>query len=272
MGTTLKTGAGDPPPVEPTLVAPGDAEGDKNRASIPAKPNVGDPDPELILGKFKTQEDLVAAYTALEKKQSQEPVEPAKGDPPKVEDPPKKPAQIPTEPTAKVGDEGGIDIAAIEKEWFDNDGLSDKTYKQLQEKKGLDRTTVDVIIAGRQAQAAEFTAELAKTTDGVENMNKILEWAKELPKEAQEAFNKVTASGDLEQSKLALAGLQAQYVAANGKTPSLVEDDVESNATTGGAKPFENRAQVVEAMKDKRYAKDPAYRATVEKRLAAMDF
>ena len=71
------------------------------------------------------------------------------------------------------------------------------------------------------------------------------------------------ASGT-ESARLAAQGLHARYVAANGAEPALV-----TGATAGqSGDVFSSTAQLVEAMRDPRYAADPAYRATVEAKLA----
>jgi hypothetical protein len=65
--------------------------------------------------------------------------------------------------------------------------------------------------------------------------------------------------------KMAVAGLKARYEQANGASSGrLIQGDVKG--PSGGA--FRSIAEIVEAMKDPRYAKDPAYRSDVEKRVA----
>ena len=59
-------------------------------------------------------------------------------------------------------------------------------------------------------------------------------------------------------------GLHAQYVAANGSNPSLVKGNA-ANSTTNG---FQSWQQVSEAMRNPKYANDPAYRQEVSNRLA----
>ena len=91
------------------------------------------------------------------------------------------------------------------------------------------------------------------------------EWAAEnLSDDDLNAFNGLVEGGSVEQARVAVKGLYAQYQAAGGKGPSLVQ-----GATSGaGVKPFGSTAQVTEAMRDPRYANDPAYREQVEKRMA----
>ena len=236
-------------------------DGDGNKVVVdPNRPKPDESgDDKLIGGKFKSQEDLLNAYQELERKQGA--------------DPDKKPAK-PIEPlhdaTIKKAEEAGLDIAAIENEWGEKGELSDETYGKLA-KKGFDRVTVDTIIEGRKAIAQRFVGELSKVTGGADQMKQILEWSvTNLSEAEQEAYNSVVNGGDLETSKLALAGLLARYTKETGSPPDLV-DGGESRPSAGGPKPFTSRAQVTEAMRDPRYKKDSAYQKAVSDRLAVSD-
>jgi hypothetical protein len=72
--------------------------------------------------------------------------------------------------------------------------------------------------------------------------------------------------GDMNTIKMAVQGLQARYAQTNGtqQTGRLIQGD--TNGPSGGA--FRSVAEIVQAMKDPRYAKDPAYRRDVEQRVA----
>ena len=65
----------------------------------------------------------------------------------------------------------------------------------------------------------------------------------------------------------AMSAQQAQTIqeSIGGQGPSLYQG---STSGDGGIKPFGSTAQVTEAMRDPRYATDPAYREQVEKRMA----
>ena len=63
---------------------------------------------------------------------------------------------------------------------------------------------------------------------------------------------------------MAVRGLYSQFASAGGKAPNLIQ----GNTSGSAVKPFNAAAQVTEAMRDPRYKNDPAYRKTVEDRLA----
>ena len=67
---------------------------------------------------------------------------------------------------------------------------------------------------------------------------------------------------------MAVKGLYAQFLAAGGKPPQLMQ-----GGTSGtGVKPYSSTAQITEAMKDARYKNDPAFRASVEQRLSVFRY
>ena len=89
-------------------------------------------------------------------------------------------------------------------------------------------------------------------------------WAAQtLSDEELEAFD-MAVSGTPQQAKLAVKGLIQAYEAENGRPPSLAPSAMPGS----GSSAFRSSAEVVEAMRDPRYKKDPAYRAQVEQRLA----
>lgn len=57
-------------------------------------------------------------------------------------------------------------------------------------------------------------------------------------------------------------GLNAQYRSAIGSEPNLI-----GGGKAAAADVFESTSQVTEAMSDKRYRSDPAYRARVQAKL-----
>jgi ATP-dependent Lon protease len=77
------------------------------------------------------------------------------------------------------------------------------------------------------------------------------------------AFNTSVNSGDLEQAKLSVKGLMAQYTTVEGNEPRLVK----GTSTGDAATVFRSTAELTAAMKDPRYKSDPAYRQDVIEKL-----
>jgi hypothetical protein len=156
-------------------------------------------------------------------------------------------------------------IDSATNEFSENGELSDKTFEAL-EQAGLPRHFVEAYINGQQAMSVQQSAAIQESIGGQGNYEAMAEWASEnLADSELDAFNSIVETSNVDQAKVAVKGLYSQFLAAGGKGPSLVQ-----GSTTGeaGAKPFGSAAQLTEAMRDKRYETDPAYREQIEKRLA----
>lgn len=244
---SMKIGEEPAPLTEPKgIVATPTTEGgvtvkkEETPATVPAKEGER---PAWLPEKFKTAEEFAKSYGELEKKLGEKPA--------------------PVAPTLPAG----IDLNAISKEFAENEGkLTDATLKSLADK-GVTKEQVDGYIAGQQAIGREQRNSLAEAVGGDKNLNAILSWAKTgLSAAERSAYNSMIDSNNTEGAKLLLGSIAQKYSAANGIDPTLVKGVAAANQS--GVKPFESSAQVVEAMKDKRYQTDSAYRRTVEQRLA----
>lgn len=215
----------------------------------PADTPAGDR-PQWLPEKFKSAEDMARAYSELEKKLSapnkQEPTPPAK-------------------PDANSAPTGKPDFDAFSREWEENGTVSDATYANM-EAAGIPRGMVDVYLQGIQAMQYQRQNEGFKMVGGEDNYTKMIDWAKANFSPAEiDAFN-ASVTGSIEQMGFAVKGLHARYESAVGKTPALLNGSASSNSAAGG---FASQAEIIAAMSDPRYAKDTAYRKSVESRIAA---
>lgn len=153
----------------------------------------------------------------------------------------------------------GLDLAPFSAE-FQRDGkLSDASYKAL-EAKGFTKQIADTYIAGVQAQVTARLTDLSSAVGGVDSYNAIMEWGKSGLSEGEKAEAVRTLSGGTSDSaKTYLMGLQARFVAANGKVPGKIAG--------GGSQPsediFASRTDQAKAMRDPRYKSDAKYRDEV---------
>lgn len=231
---------------------------------------------ELLAGKFRTQDDLIKAYKELESKLGQ----------PKPEDTPAvKSEEKPTEakldeqadPAAQALQVAGLDMADFSAEYSKAGKLSDASYQKL-EAAGFSKDVVDTYIEGMRAktgaseavaQAAEaqsevLVGEVFKTVGGEEAYTRMVQWAsKNLPAQEQAAYDRIVNSGDKDSILWAVNGLKAKYDTAVGVDPDLVS----GNAVGESKDVFRSTQEVVAAMKDTRYGKDPAYTQDVIQRL-----
>ncbi len=205
--------------------------------------------PEWLDEKFESPEDLAKAYNELQKKQS------SKQSKDKTDD-------TPAEEEASVSLNSSVQKAT--EEFAESGVLTDKTFIEL-EKAGLPRSFVEAYIAGQESMSTSQALEIQNEVGGNANYNAMSDWASENLSDGDlDGFNSIVETGSVDQAKMAVKGLYAQFISAGGNPPELSQ-----GGTSGSSvKPFGSAAQVTEAMRDPRYSSDPAFRDNVEKRLA----
>lgn len=212
--------------------------------------------PDWLPEKFKSPEDMAKAYASLESKLGQ----------PKEENPEVEEDVSPTENPSEVAellDSKGLDFSAFQEEYFETGTLSEEAYTALEEA-GFSQTLVDSWIAGQDALANTTRQSMYELTGGEEQYGQMVQWASDnLPESEVDAFNATMNTQDANLIKLAVQGLFARY--RSEAEPNLIQGNNSSEATGGT---FESTAQMTEAMRDPRYATDPAYRQAVANKLA----
>ena len=249
----LSTGGEPAEPKAPEHVS-GDAKSvSVDPSKVPVTPDEKQAErPAWLPEKFKTPEELAKSYGELEKKLGgktpPETPAPEKGKAPEV---------TPTE----------LDMAPFAEEFAKDGKLSADSLSKLKAA-GISEKMANQYIAGQQALAEQITREVTAAAGGEEALKAAMEWANaNMGENDKRAFNAATASGDLAAAKLAIQGLVAEYTRATGADPSFITNG-EERSTAGSFPPFASQAEVTEAMSDKRYKTDPAYRKKVEQRLA----
>jgi hypothetical protein len=233
------------------------AKVDAANAPPPAEGTEGTPPedrPQWLPEKFKSPEDMAKAYAELESKLGQKP----------AETPPTEPQAEPQEAQQALA-EKGLDLQDFSAEFAQKGELSTESYEKL-EKAGFDRKLVDQYIEGQRALAAQYETSIMGEVGGTEKYTEMVTWAKANMTPAEiDAFNTAVSSGNKEQAKLAVLGLNTKYLQSVGSDPQRLiggRNVAESSDT------FESMAQVTAAMKDPKYKSDPAYRAKVQSKLA----
>ena len=216
---------------------------------------------ELIAGKFKTQDDLISAYKALESKLGG-------GDNLKEEVVSEDAAEVESKAEDAAELVPGVsndELTGYESEWLETGSLSEESYKSLAEK-GYPQDMVDSYIRGNVAKADDLFNEVG----GKDAYVAMTDWARGSFSEADiEAYNKVTSTGTEAEIKRAMIGLKAQYENAVGKKPNLVSGAPSSRPSDV----FESDEQQIAAMSDRRYwaqnaEYDPAYARKVQEKMA----
>ena len=257
--------------VTPDVVAPADHDA-KMIALVDSKSAAAITRPEWLPEKFATVEDMAASYKELEAKQSG--AKPAEAAPavvpvvPPVVAPKDALAITPPDAAATAVSAAGLDMAALNAEFAQSGALSEASMAALAAK-GFDKATVDGYVAGQQALASAFQAEVKSATPGgADKYGEMVEWAKVNLSEAEiTAYNSAMNTSDKEQAKLLVAGLGAKFSAAVGNEPTL--QGGRPSGSPGDV--FESIAQMKSAMSDPKYKTDPAYRRSVAEKLGRSD-
>jgi hypothetical protein len=205
-----------------------------------------EPRPEWLPEKFENAEALAKAYSALEQKLSQN-----------------EPSQQEANKLAEQNQQAENTLEPFYQEYADKGELSEKSYADLQ-KLGLDKNIVDGYIAGQKAIADNEVKMIHDTVGGEENYNKMVEWSKtNLSDSELEAFNSTLDNGSIDQVRFAVQAIASRAGISGEAKSEMIQGETEIIPDA-----FESIAQVTEAMNDPRYEKDPAYRASVEKKIA----
>jgi hypothetical protein len=185
---------------------------------------------------------------------------------PKVETPTETP-KVETPKTETPAPETQADLDGAASEFIQSGEVTEATLKAL-EAKGFTKAQITTYASGIKAQAEQATAKLAERVGGKDNLTSMLTWAKEggLSQAEQSAYDSMMTSGNEAQMALAIDGLAARHEKSLGSSHTRTPGTNTPRDNT--VKPFASNAEIVEAMRDPRYAKDPAYRAAVAARLA----
>ena len=232
----------------------------------------------LILGKFKSVEDLAASYKELEGKLGTVTEE----DQPQTEDeqtetnePEFNAEEFYGDGLASVLEEVGIDPQEISNRFTESGEINEDDYSKLKEA-GFSKQVIDTYLDGvRNATGVSgediATAQIQGIKDSVggdDNYGKMVAWAIDnLPAEEVKEFNTLTETANATAIKFAVQGLYSQYNNAMGVEPNLVS----GKASSSGPTPFRSTNEVVTAMSDPRYGKDVTYTEDVQRRLGGSD-
>ena len=255
----------------------------QNEEMLAALASEGEDKPaELLAGKYKSVEDLEKAYKELQAKLSRgQSTAPEAEDSDAADDQDDGDEEQDDKPAGDareiygdlIGgklDDAGIDFQDMNVRWQQSGTLESGDYDQLAEA-GFNRDMVDAYLSGLQYKATQDTAlsvkevaSIKESLGGEAEYNKMIQWAGEnLAPEEVEGFNQIINSQPMAAVKMAVTGLHARYSAVEGREPKLIG----GRASKGSSDKFESTAQLVEAMSDPRYSKDPAYQRKIQEKL-----
>ena len=217
------------------------ADGANNVANNETAPSEEPKKEELILGKFKSQEDLIKSYQELERKQTE------------LNNPKETKDEKPLEANQKVN----FDFSLAQKEFDDTGELSEKTIESL-EQAGLPKSYIDNYIVGLDAVAKQFEQRAFESTGGEENYKQMTDWVSKTLSESEiKQFND-NIGRDNDTALFTIKGMYARY-SAETREPNLATG---SNAQQSGSG-YESIGQMKADMANPKYATDSAFRKMV---------
>ena len=225
---------------------------------------------QLLAGKYKDASELEKAYIELQKKLGDQ-GEPEATDTTDAE---------PEEPEKPSLSDGASLISSASDEYYDNEGkLSPETLDKFNSmsSKELVEAYLEVQNAPQfkdrlAAPAAELTdAEvnsIQNSVGGADKYTDMIQWASNTldPKEVA-AFDNIMATGTVDAVRFAVNALKTQYQNDNGYEGKMITGKTAPNR----GDVFRSQAELVSAMSDSRYDRDPAYRQDVIEKLDRSD-
>ena len=240
---------------------------EEEQDSLQVGEQLQDAQEELLAGKYKNAEDLEQAYIELQKKLGDD----TSNTTDEVEE---------TEPESTdepVLGEGAQLITDASAEYWDNgEQLSEETLDKFSSMSSKDLVEAYVEYSKQNPQNPTQVVELSDSdvnrvqnaAGGEAEYNQMVEWASSnLDQGSIQAFDDVVSSGNLTMINMAVQGLKAQYLMDQGYEGTLAS----GKAPKSSGAVFRSQAELVAAMDDVRYDRDPAYRADVLDKLDRSD-
>jgi len=214
----------------------------------------GQGEQQLLAGKFKDTQALEQAYVELQKKLGNQS----------------------SEETEETSSQEESSTSLLDDLWeqaqaddYNEDTLSQlskadpndiaKMYLEYRSKAEADKPQVGM--------TEEYANSLKSSVGGEEQYNEMLGWAgQNLTDKEIEAYDSVMENGDPSAAYWAVQALSLRYKDANGVEGNLVQ-----GKPPGPGNTFRSQAELVEAMSDPRYDRDPAYRRDLMRRLENSD-
>ena len=216
---------------------------------------------EMLAGKFKNAEELEQGYIELQKKLGEPREEKAEPEP------------EPEKPEAKEEEPEEVDTALLESLW--EEGIkgeyTEDTLKQLSNMDARDVAQMYLKYRSENQTEAEPTGltdsqvtQLKRVVGGDGEYTKMMEWAgSALQADEIKMYDAVMDKGDPLAAYFAVQALTYRFNDSRGVDGEMLQ----GKAAKSEGDTFKSQAQVVKAMSDPQYDKDPAYRQAIYDKL-----
>ena len=252
---------------EPQNVTTVDNLTPEEQDSLAVGESISKQEEQIYAGKYKSAQELEKAYIELQAKLGEN-----------KEDTATARAEEQPEDTPKMS-EGATLITDASKEYFDNGNkLSPETMAKFSSMSSQDLIKAYMEVSQNPefqqqgAPPADITTaqinQIKNSAGGEQQYANIVNWAKtNLPQDQIVAFDEVVNTGSVQAIQLAVSGLKAEYDNANGVEGRMVTGKAPQNS----GDVFRSQQELVAAMNDPRYDRDPAYRQDVIQKLDRSD-
>ena len=207
----------------------------------------------MLAGKYKNAEELEAAYIELQKKLGDN----------------SESSEVAEEETEETEEEESTDSSLFDRLWDESKGeeFSEDILKELSESNPTDLAKMYLDYRNSKPQdeiSEKDAATLVDSIGGEERYSDMMKWALDNIADAEiDMYDSVMESGDRNAAFFAMQALSYKYGESVGVEGKLVQ----GKAPTETAKGFKSQAEVVAAMQDPRYDRDPAYRQEIMAKL-----
>ena len=231
----------------------------------------------LLAGKYKDAAELEKAYVELQSKLGEKNNKDSGevGDTKDSKEVESEETTEETEETPQTSPEAELITSASEE--FESKGeLTAETIEKFSAMNSKDLVNAYVELQKNAPDQAEPVSDLSdasvnevkNSVGGEEAYANIVNWAGEnLDPKSIEAFDTIVNSGSVDAIKLAVSGLKSQYENSNGYEGKMYT----GKAPQTSKDVFRSQAELVAAMSDRRYDRDPAYRQDVIEKLERSD-
>jgi len=216
---------------------------------------------QLLAGKYKNAEQLEQAYLELQKKLGSNDTAP-------------EPTENSAEETSEESTDEAVDFLWQVNDEFEksNGQLSEETMDKFSQMTSRELVEAffryqDTVEKAPTSQGVELSdAEVTQVQNyvgGPEKYNELVSWAADnFSEEEVQAFDSVVETGNIPAIRLALQALQYRYQDTMG-----YEGETLQGKPAKSRDEFKSQAELVRAMSDPRYDRDPAYRMEVMEKL-----
>lgn len=239
--------------------APGELNADE-QDSLQVGEQMQQDQEQMLAGKYKNAQELESAYLELQKKLGEN-----------------NTTEESTEETVEeqAEEEETPDASLLDRLWEESKGeFSEETLKELAEAKPGDLAKMyleyrNEMQSNEPRQLTEQDVQgLKGVVGGEENYDNMVQWASQnMSEDEVTLYDEVMDSGNPAAAYFAVQALAYKYQDSIGVEGNLIQGKAPSN----NQNVFRSQAELVEAMNDPRYSRDPAYRQEIMQKLERSD-